>query len=146
MTTVKGTLNVDEAVSLDSTLSVTGSLSLGGSTITSTAAELNIVDGSSAGTIVNSKGVIYGSAGEVNATTLQIAGTSITSTAAELNLLNGVTATTAEINYLYGVTSNIQTQLNSAASSGASSVTGLSDALVESNSIYIGNDLSLIHI
>ena len=92
---------------------------------TSTAAELNLLDGSSAGTIVNSKGVVYGSSGEVNATTLQIAGTSITSTAAELNildgvtatatelnLLDGVTATTAELNYTDGVTSNIQTQLD----------------------------------
>jgi hypothetical protein len=68
--------------------------------VTSTAAELNILDGSSAGTIVNSKGVVYGSSGEVNATTLQIAGTSITSTAAELNILDGVTATAAELNYL----------------------------------------------
>lgn len=53
--------------------------------ITSSAAELNLNDGSSAGTIVNSKTVVYGSSGEVNATTLQIAGVSITSTAAELN-------------------------------------------------------------
>ena len=67
--------------------------------VTSTAAELNLLDGSVAGTIVNSKGVIYGSSGEVNATTLQIAGTSITSTAAELNILDGVTATAAELNY-----------------------------------------------
>ena len=44
--------------------------------VTATTAELNLVDGSSAGTIVNSKGVVYGSSGEVNATTLQIAGTS----------------------------------------------------------------------
>ena len=58
--------------------------------ITSTPEELNLVDGSSAGTIVNSKAVVYGSSGEVNATTLQIAGSSITSTAAELNLLDGV--------------------------------------------------------
>ena len=42
--------------------------------VTSTATELNLVDGSSAGNIVNSKAVIYGSNGEVNATTLQIAG------------------------------------------------------------------------
>jgi hypothetical protein len=42
--------------------------------VTSTAAELNLVDGSSAGTIVNSKAVVYGAAGQVNATTLQIAG------------------------------------------------------------------------
>ena len=43
--------------------------------------------------------MIYGSAGEVNATTLQIAGSSITSTAAELNILDGVTASAAELNY-----------------------------------------------
>ena len=57
--------------------------------VTSTASELNLLDGSSAGTIANSKGVIYGSSGEVNATTLQIAGSSITSSAAELNILDG---------------------------------------------------------
>ena len=74
-------------------------------TVTSTPAEINLLDGSSSGTIVNAKGVIYGGAGEVNATTLQIAGTAITSTAAELNILDGVTATTAELNILDGVTS-----------------------------------------
>ena len=79
-------------------------LYLDGTAVSSTAAELNLNDGSSAGTIVNSKSVIYGSAGEVNATTLQIAGTSITSTAAELNILDGVTATASEINTLDGVT------------------------------------------
>jgi hypothetical protein len=67
--------------------------------VTSTAAELNLVDGSVAGTIVNSKAVVYGAAGQVNATTLQIAGVSVTSTAAELNFVDGVT-------------SNVQTQLN----------------------------------
>ena len=98
------------------------SINYNGTAITSTAAELNLVDGSSAGTIVNSKAVVYGAAGEVNATTLQIAGTSITSTAAELNILDGVTATTAEINYLDGVTSNIQTQINGLQSSDQSLV------------------------
>ena len=73
--------------------------------VTSTATELNLVDGSSAGTIVNSKAVIYGSSGEVNATTLQIAGTGVTSTTAELNILDGVTSTAAELNILDGVTS-----------------------------------------
>jgi len=67
-------------------------LDIGGTNVTSTAGELNLVDGSSAGTIVNSKAVIYGSSGEVNATTLQIGGTSITSTAAEINLIDGGTA------------------------------------------------------
>ena len=65
-----------------------GGLNIGGTAVSSTAAELNLVDGSIAGTIVNSKGVIYGSSGEVNATTLQIAGSSITATASEINLLD----------------------------------------------------------
>jgi len=62
--------------------------------VTASASEVNLVDGSSAGTIVNSKAVIYGSAGEVNATTLQIGGTSITSNATEINTLDGVTGGT----------------------------------------------------
>ena len=73
--------------------------------VTASAAELNLVDGSSAGTIVNSKAVVYGASGEVNATTLQIGGTSLTATAAELN-------------YVDGVTSAIQTQLDTKASTG----------------------------
>ena len=68
-----------------------GGLQLAGTLVTASAAELNLVDTSSAGTIVNSKAVIYGSGGEVNATTLQIGGTSITSTAAELNIVDGGT-------------------------------------------------------
>jgi hypothetical protein len=81
--------------------------------VTSTATELNLLDGSTAGTIANSKAVIYSAAGQVNGTTLAIAGTAITSTATELNLLDGVSglvqadftklaavdATAAEINY-----------------------------------------------
>jgi hypothetical protein len=45
-------------------------LSLGGVQVTSNAGEINLLDGSGAGTIVNSKGVVYGSSGEVNATTV----------------------------------------------------------------------------
>ena len=69
-----------------------GNLNYAGTAVTATGAELNLTDGSSAGTIVNSKAVIYGSSGEVNATTLQIAGSSITSTAAELNIMDGDTS------------------------------------------------------
>jgi hypothetical protein len=72
--------------------------------VTATAAELNLVDGSSAGTIVNNKAVVYSAAGQVNATQLALGGTAITSTAAEINILDGVTATAAEINILDGVT------------------------------------------
>ena len=69
-----------------------GNLNYAGTAVTSTGAELNLTDGSSSGTIVNSKAVIYGGSGEVNATTLQIAGSSITSTAAELNIMDGDTS------------------------------------------------------
>ena len=70
--------------------------------ISSTPEELNLIDGSSAGTIVNSKAVVYSSAGQVNATTLAIAGTALTATAAELN-------------YVDGVTGNIQTAIDAKA-------------------------------
>ena len=72
--------------------------------VTATFGEINLLDGAIAGTIVNSKSVVYGASGEVNATTLQIGGVSITSTAAELNILDGVTATATELNILDGVT------------------------------------------
>ena len=95
------------------------SIQIGGTAVSSNAGELNLVDGSSAGTVVNSKAVIYGSSGEVNATTLQIGGTSITATATELNLLDGVSglvqadftklaavdSTATELNILDGGTS-----------------------------------------
>ena len=79
--------------------------------LTATATELNLIDGSVAGTIVNSKAVVYGSAGEVNATTLQIAGTSLTATATELN-------------YVDGVTSAIQTQLDGKLDESGGTMTG----------------------
>ncbi len=84
-----GNVSVSSYAGLQAGAVVYGSLNDGTTTLTSTAAELNLIDGSSAGTIVNSKAVIYGSSGEVNATTLQIAGTSITATAAELNIMDG---------------------------------------------------------
>ena len=96
-------------------------------TITSTPAELNLLDTSAAGTIVNSKALIYGSGGEVNATKLQVGGTDITSTPAELNLLDGVSglvqgdftklaaldATAAELNLMDGDTSATSTTVAS---------------------------------
>lgn len=47
------------------------------SAITSTAAELNLLDGAVAETVVNSKAVIYGDAGEVAATTVVLGDWSI---------------------------------------------------------------------
>lgn len=42
----------------------------------------------------------------------------VTATAAEINKLDGLAAKTAELNYVIGVTSNIQTQLNTKATTG----------------------------
>jgi len=71
-----------------------GSLIIGGTAVTSTAAELNILDG-------------------VTATTAELnILDGVTADATELNILDGVTATTAELNYVDGVTSAIQTQIN----------------------------------
>ena len=52
---------------------------------TSTAGEINLLDGSTAGTVVNSKAVIYGSSGEVKGTTFQTA----TNTSGNLLIGNG---------------------------------------------------------
>ena len=90
--------------------------------VTSTTAELNLVDGSSAGTVANSKAVIYGASGEVNATTLQVGGVAITATPAEINTLDGITATTAELNLLDGVTSTTA-ELNLVDGSAAGTIT-----------------------
>jgi hypothetical protein len=92
-------------------------LSAGATDVTASASEVNLIDGSIAGTIVNSKALIYGPAGEVNATTLQIAGSSITATVAEINKLAGLLPTQTELNYVDGVTSAIQTQIDGKAAS-----------------------------
>jgi hypothetical protein len=74
--------------------------------VTADASEINLLDSAVSGTVANGKAVVYGAAGEVNATTLQVGGSSITATPAELNILDGVTASTAELNILDGVTAS----------------------------------------
>ena len=64
-----------------------GQLVLGSTAVTSTAAELNILDG------------VTSTTAELNILD------GVTSTTAELNILDGVTSTTAELNILDGVTS-----------------------------------------
>jgi len=110
-----------------------GSWKVGGTAVTSTAAELNILDGvTSTAAELNILDGVTATTAELNildgvtATTAElnildgVTATAaelnildgVTATAAELNILDGVTATTAELNYTDGVTSNIQTQLN----------------------------------
>lgn len=74
--------------------------SLGGTNVTSTATELNILDGVTAtATELNILDGVTSTTAELNILD------GVTSTTAELNILDGVTATTAELNILDGVTS-----------------------------------------
>ena len=45
--------------------------------VTATAAELNLVDGAAADTVVNGKAVIYGSSGEINGASFDVGGTEV---------------------------------------------------------------------
>ena len=85
-------------------------LTLDDTTVTSTAAELNILDGATLD--VNELNILDG----VTATTAEInLLDGVTATTAEINLLDGVTATTAELNIVDGVTvtaSDINTVTN----------------------------------
>jgi len=75
--------------------------------VTSTASEINILDGVTSTTAeINKLDGVTSSTSEINILD------GVTSTASEINLLDGCTATTAELNYVDGVTSSIQTQLN----------------------------------
>ena len=84
-------------------------LALDGTTVTSTAAELNILDG------------VTSTATELNILD------GVTATTAEINLLDGVTATTSELNILDGVTSTA-TELNIVDGNTAATSTTLADA------------------
>ena len=81
--------------------------------ITSTAAELNILDGVTATTAeLNILDGVTTTSTELNILD------GVTATAAELNILDGVTTTAAELNYVDGVTSAIQAQLDTKAKAG----------------------------
>jgi len=74
-------------------------LDIGGTNVTATAAELNILDGvTSTAAELNILDGVTSTAAELNILD------GVTSTATELNILDGVTATTAELNIMDGVT------------------------------------------
>ena len=89
-----GAAFVDAFAALD-----VGSLAIAGTLVTSTAAELNILDGVTATAAeLNILDGVTATAAEINILD------GVTATAAEINILDGVTATAAEINILDGVT------------------------------------------
>lgn len=80
----------------------------GGTELDATAAELDVLDGVTAGTATASKAVVLDANSKIDAldiTALTLNGTAVDSTAAELNILDGVTADASELNLLDGVTS-----------------------------------------
>ena len=89
-------------ISTGNTLEVTddGGLSINSTAVTSTAAELNLLDTSVAGTVVNDKAVIYASDGTVSASAFSVGGVKITSTPTELNQLDGYTGDVNDLNLL----------------------------------------------
>jgi len=104
-TTIGHTDDTDLITLADGIVTVAGEVSLttldiGGTNVTSTAAELNILDGvTSTAAELNILDGVTSTAAELNILD------GVTSTAAELNILDGVTATTAEINLIDGDTS-----------------------------------------
>jgi len=103
------TANTFTALSGSSVVIPDGGLTLGSTAVTSTAAELNILDG------------VTSTAAELNILD------GVTSTAAELNILDGVTSTTAELNILDGVTSTAA-ELNIVDGNTSATSTTLADA------------------
>jgi len=109
---IGGDIDLEGNMDVNGTLE-TDALSLNGTTVTSTAAELNILDGvTSTAAELNILDGVTSTTAELNILD------GVTSTAAELNILDGVTATAAELNYTDGVTSAIQTQLDTKATTG----------------------------
>jgi len=73
---------------------------------------------------------------------LKIDGVTVSATAAELNKLDGATITTAELNFLSGVSSDIQTQLN-AIQSDVNQNESDADAGIAANEAHIDNLVGL---
>ena len=132
-------------IDMNGNVDISGSLTLGGTTITSTGAELNILDGvTSTAAELNILDGVTSTAAELNildgvtSTTAELnILDGVTSTAAELNILDGVTSTTAELNILDGVTSTAA-ELNLLDGSTAGTVVASKAVVVDSDKDLTG--------
>ena len=119
-------------VDINGNVDISGSLTLGGTTITSTGAELNILDGVTAtASELNILDGVTATASELNILD------GVTATASELNILDGVTSTASELNILDGVTSTA-TELNLLDGSTAGTVVASKAVVVDSNKDLTG--------
>jgi len=72
---VNDSLEVAGYAGFAGTVAISGALSLAGTAVTSTAAEINLLDGSAANTVVGSVAAIYGTTGQLTASALTVGGT-----------------------------------------------------------------------
>ena len=79
-----------------------GNLNYASTAVTSTGAELNLLDGSSAGTVVNSKAVIYSSAGQVLGSTISVDAVAVLDTATANSQSVANSASQTVLSYAYG--------------------------------------------
>ena len=112
-------------VDLNGNLDVSGSLTLGGTAITATAAELNILDG------------VTATASELNALD------GITSTVAELNILDGVTSTAAELNLLDGSTAGTVVASKAVVADSNKDVSGFRNLSITGDLTVAGDDITM---
>ena len=141
-TTGSGTITTVGALNSGSISSSFGEIYPGSSTIKTdgnmTAGDLTVdnivVNNSTIGHVNNTSLLLLSSnslsinsdtsiAGKLTATNLKIGTTDIISTAAEINKLSGISTTSTELGYVNGVTSSIQTQLNTKLASSTASTT-----------------------
>lgn len=137
------TASTAELNTLDGITSTTAELNvLDG--ITATTAELNVLDGVTSTTAeINKLGGFTGTVADLNYAK-DLRATGVTTT--EFDKLDGLTATTTELNYTDGVTSNIQTQLDSMVEKAGDTMTG--DLSLGDNvkaKFGASNDLEIYH-
>ena len=87
---------------------VAGAWEIGGTAVTSTAAELNLLDGAVANTVVDNKAVVYGTSGTITATTATFTTANITTV--DLGDWT-ITQSGTELHFSYG--GNVQFKLTS---------------------------------
>ena len=125
---------------------ISSSLYLGGTAVTSTAAELNYVDGvtSNIQTQLDSKQATITGAATTIATDDLTVSRALTSNGSGKVEVSAVTST--ELGYLDGVTSNVQTQLDSKLSSSGNITTGGNIVIPDSGNIGSTSDTDAITI
>ena len=118
------TLDISGDADIDGTLE-TDALSINGTTVTSTAAELNILDG------------VTATAAEINALD------GITSTVAELNILDGVTSTASELNLVDGITAGTVSASKAVIVDSNKDLTGLRNLTISGDLTVSGDDITM---